>query len=92
LAETEKLVNSINPDIQILSIPLDITDMAGVTKAFEAITARFGAPHVLINNAGYINPLDSIADVDVDLWWRAQVRLFFGSGRVMIHPDSVLSQ
>ncbi|OOQ84507.1 putative oxidoreductase, short chain dehydrogenase/reductase family [Penicillium brasilianum] len=72
LAETEKLVNSINPDIQILSIPLDVTDTAGVTKAFEDIVARFGAPHVLINNAGYINPLDSIADADVDLWWRTQ--------------------
>lgn len=75
LAETEKLVNSLNPDTKVLSIPLDITDTAGVTKAFEDIVARFGSPHVLINNAGYINPLDSIADVDVDLWWGTQVRL-----------------
>lgn len=92
LAETEKLVNRINPDIQILSIPLDVTDTAGVTKAFEAIVARFGAPHVLINNAGYINPLDSIADVDVDLWWRTQVRLFFGRRQIMIHPENFLSK
>lgn len=75
LTETEKLVNSINPETKVLSIPLDVTDAAGVTKAFEDIVARFGAPHVLINNAGYLNPLDSIVDVDVDLWWRTQVRL-----------------
>ncbi|KAJ5377169.1 uncharacterized protein N7496_004578 [Penicillium cataractarum] len=72
LAETEKLVNSINSGTRVLSIPLDVTDTAGVTKAFEDIVARFGAPHILINNAGYINPLASIADVDVDLWWRTQ--------------------
>ena len=74
LTETEKLVNSINPETKVLSIPLDVTDAAGVTKAFEEIVSRFGAPHVLINNAGYINPIDSIIDVDVDLWWRTQVR------------------
>jgi NAD(P)-dependent dehydrogenase (short-subunit alcohol dehydrogenase family) len=74
LAETEKLVNSISPETKVLSIPLDITDAADVTKAFEDIVARFGAPHVLVNNAGYINPLDSINNVDVDLWWRTQVR------------------
>ncbi|KAJ5153499.1 uncharacterized protein N7482_009977 [Penicillium canariense] len=72
LAETEKLVNSINPETKVLLISLDVTNAAGVTKAFEDIVARFGVPHVLINNAGYINPLDPIADVDVDLWWRTQ--------------------
>ena len=74
LAETAKLVNSINPNPKVLPISLDITDADGVRKAFEDIVARFGAPHVLINNAGCINPLDSITDVDIDLWWRTQVR------------------
>jgi NAD(P)-dependent dehydrogenase (short-subunit alcohol dehydrogenase family) len=74
LAETEKLVNRINAKTKVLSIPLDITDATGVTKAFEDIVARFGAPHVLINNAGYINPLDTIIDVDIGSWWRTQVR------------------
>lgn len=78
LAETEKLVNSINAETKVLSIPLDITDATGVTKAFADIVARFGAPHVLINNAGYINPLDTIADVDIDSWWRTQVRSLKG--------------
>ncbi|KAJ5886988.1 uncharacterized protein N7473_009662 [Penicillium subrubescens] len=72
LAETEKLVNRINAKTKVLSIPLDITDATGVTKAFEDIVARFGAPHVLINNAGYINPLDTIIDVDIGSWWRTQ--------------------
>lgn len=74
LAETEQLVNLTNPDTKVLPIALDITDANGVRRAFEDIVARFGAPHVLINNAGYINPLDSITDVDINLWWRTQVR------------------
>lgn len=74
LIETERLVTSINSETKVLSIPLDVTDADGVTKAFEEIVARFGAPHVLINNAGHINAPESIVDVDVDSWWRTQVR------------------
>ncbi|KAL4867972.1 hypothetical protein BDV12DRAFT_186256 [Aspergillus spectabilis] len=72
LAETEKIVNEINPEAQVCSITVDITDGAGVTKAFDEIVARFGVPHVLVNNAGALASLASTVETDVESWWRTQ--------------------
>ncbi|KAJ5692723.1 hypothetical protein N7462_002146 [Penicillium macrosclerotiorum] len=72
LAKTESLVNKLNPETQVLCIPLDVTDKNGVDTAFEQIVTRFGVPHVLINNAGTLDSLEPIAEVDIDRWWRTQ--------------------
>ncbi|KAL3483883.1 hypothetical protein BJX62DRAFT_249073 [Aspergillus germanicus] len=72
LAETEKLVGEINPETQVLSIAVSVTDPAGVTKAFDEIVKRFGVPHVLVNNAGALASADTIFDSDIDSWWETQ--------------------
>lgn len=73
LKETEKLISTISQDVQILSIPLDVTDELAVNKAFEDIHAKFGTPHVLVNNAGAINPVVSLVDSKLDSWWNTHV-------------------
>lgn len=59
--------------MQVLSIPLDVTDELAVNKAFEDIRAKLGTPHVLINNAGAITPVSAIVDSNLDSWWNTHV-------------------
>ncbi|KAJ5111566.1 hypothetical protein N7532_002101, partial [Penicillium argentinense] len=72
LEETQKLVNEINPATKVLSIAVDVTDEAGVNKAFQDAVAQFGVPHVLVNNAGALVVLDTIINTDVESWWKTQ--------------------
>ncbi|KAA8652851.1 hypothetical protein EYZ11_003320 [Aspergillus tanneri] len=72
LAETEKLINKINPETKVLSIVVDVTDEAGMSNAFRNIVVRLGVPHVLVNNAGTLVSLKPIVDTDVDSWWKTQ--------------------
>ncbi|KAJ5930087.1 hypothetical protein N7466_005580 [Penicillium verhagenii] len=72
LEDTEKLINEISPDTQVLRFPLDITDQAAVETVFRDIVAQVGAPHVLINNAGNLAPLQRTFDSTLDSWWDCQ--------------------
>ncbi|KAL2815255.1 hypothetical protein BDW59DRAFT_153925 [Aspergillus cavernicola] len=72
LAETEKLVKNINPGIEVYSITVDVTDAAKVAKAFDEIVARFGVPHVLVNNAGTLEAITPMMDSDLESWWNTQ--------------------
>ena len=80
LAETEKLIHEISPDTKSLTLAVDVTDEAGVNDAFKKIKARFGVPHVLVNNAGYLSPLETIGDSPLDAWWQAHVRRIVPEG------------
>ncbi|KAL4936549.1 hypothetical protein BDV06DRAFT_204835 [Aspergillus oleicola] len=71
LAETEKLVKDINPATQVLSLPVDVVNVAAVAEAFDKIVAQLGVPSVLINNAGVLTQ-GTIFDSDVDSWWNVQ--------------------
>ncbi|KAL4925254.1 SDR family NAD(P)-dependent oxidoreductase [Aspergillus undulatus] len=71
LAETEKLVKEINPATHVLSIPVDVLDEAGVSRAFDEIVSQLGIPNVLVNNAGALS-LGTIAESDVESWWKLQ--------------------
>lgn len=74
LAETERLVKDINPATKVLSIVVDVTDEAGMKKAFETAVEKLGVPHVLVNNAGALVKLDTIVNTDLESWWKTQVR------------------
>ncbi|KAJ5397002.1 hypothetical protein N7509_005115 [Penicillium cosmopolitanum] len=72
LAKTESLVKEINPATKVLSISVDVTDEAGMNKAFETAVEKLGVPHVLVNNAGALVKLDTIVNTDVESWWKTQ--------------------
>ncbi|KAL4952092.1 hypothetical protein BDW69DRAFT_26956 [Aspergillus filifer] len=71
LAETEKLIKDINPGTQVLSLPVDVTDVKGVAAAFDKIVDRLGVPNVLINNAGVLTQ-GTVSDSDIESWWNVQ--------------------
>ncbi|KAI3320119.1 NAD(P)-binding protein [Xylariaceae sp. AK1471] len=72
LKNVEQQVKKINPEIQTLAIPTDISDGLAVTSAFEQIKETFGHADILINNAGVNNDGEGvrIGDADPDAWWR----------------------
>jgi hypothetical protein len=91
LTETERLVNEINPSTKVLSIPVDVTDEAGMNKAFETAVEKLGVPQVLINNAGQLVKLDTIVNTDVESWWKTQVSYTSLTGRAK-NPDVICTR
>ncbi|KAL3468719.1 hypothetical protein BJX99DRAFT_269285 [Aspergillus californicus] len=71
LAETERQVKEISPEVVVLSLVADVRDEAGINTAFETIVATCGIPHVLINNAGYLVN-ETIGECTVDSFWTVQ--------------------
>ncbi|MCE8523056.1 SDR family oxidoreductase [Ruegeria pomeroyi] len=55
---------------QAMALPCDMGDWAAVTAAVVATEARFGPIHVLINNAGLIDPIARLADSNPEDWGR----------------------
>ena len=50
---------------------MDVTDEASVAAFYDELDRRFGAVHVLVNNAGVLLPGDGSAlDTDLDVWHR----------------------
>lgn len=58
----------------------DITDKASVTAAIDATIARFGALHILHNNAGGSTPQDGpVTDAPEEEFWRVMKLDVFGT-------------
>ncbi|MCV2887850.1 SDR family oxidoreductase [Ruegeria aquimaris] len=55
---------------QAMALPCDMGDWAAVAAAVAATEARFGPIHVLINNAGLIDPIARLADSNPEDWGR----------------------
>ncbi|MCK5860403.1 MAG: SDR family oxidoreductase [Abyssibacter sp.] len=53
-----------------LALPCDVTQPTSVQAAVEQCVEQFGRLDVLVNNAGVIDPVAYIGDVDVDAWAR----------------------
>ncbi len=49
----------------------DVADYASVTRLVEATIARFGRLDALVNNAGVIEPIDTVATADPAAWARS---------------------
>lgn len=45
----------IDPDAEVLAVPCDVSDREQVKRMFEQIHQRYGALHILVNNAGQIS-------------------------------------
>lgn len=60
------------PTDRLLPLVCDVADWGAVQAAIAAVLARWGRIDVLVNNAGVIDPIASIADADPANWGRAQ--------------------
>lgn len=70
LKGTEDLIKSINPKIQVLALPLELTDATSVENFFQTVKDRFGVADVLVNNAGVQKAFqETIRDGNLDVWW-----------------------
>ena len=73
-----------------LAVPMDVTDLAQMGRAVDAVVAEFGRLDILVNNAGLgpANPAEDVTEADFDLTIDVNLKgLFFASqaaGRVMI--------
>jgi 3-oxoacyl-[acyl-carrier protein] reductase len=50
------------------ALSADVTDYVSVQTAVEMAISQFGALDIVINNAGTIEPIDRLADCDVNAW------------------------
>jgi 3-oxoacyl-[acyl-carrier protein] reductase len=53
------------------SMPCDISDYAACQRLVQETTRRFGSPDVLVNNAGVIEPIGTVATADPAEWARS---------------------
>ena len=73
-----------------LAVPMDVTDLAQIGPAVDAVVGQFGRLDTLVNNAGLgpANPAEDVTEDDFDLTIDVNFKgLFFASqaaGRVMI--------
>jgi NAD(P)-dependent dehydrogenase (short-subunit alcohol dehydrogenase family) len=51
-----------------IAVTCDVADRASVEHAVAQTVAKFGGLDILINNAGSIDPIGAIADIDPDAW------------------------
>ena len=56
--------------LQVLPLQIDITDHDQVVAAVREVEATFGRLDIVINNAGYMEYHNLIADSNPEDWWR----------------------
>ena len=66
-AEIAEIAGEIGPD-QALAVPCDISRYWEVASALQAAVDTFGRLDVLVNNAGVIEPIASLAEADPEAW------------------------
>jgi NAD(P)-dependent dehydrogenase (short-subunit alcohol dehydrogenase family) len=75
LEEVEKSILSAVPSSssppQILKLQLDITSESSVSSAATTVKDKFGHLDVLVNNAGYLEEWNRIAESDPIEWWKS---------------------
>ncbi|KAI9810259.1 MAG: hypothetical protein M1827_006393 [Pycnora praestabilis] len=69
LSAAGKDVHAINPKIEVLEVPTDITNSESVSALWERVKTTFGHADVLINNAGSWVGEGLVGDVPPGKWW-----------------------
>ena len=57
---------------QAIVAPADVTDPGQVKTACDAARDAFGAPSLLVSNAGVPWPFGPVWDTDIEKWWAAE--------------------
>lgn len=52
-AGLDRVAGELSDRTQVLTCPMDVADFQACRELFEQVEARFGAVHVLVNNAGF---------------------------------------
>ncbi len=76
LARSAHAIQTLAVDIEAsggraIAIPCDVTDAKGVEAAVAETRSVLGGIGIVINNAGTIEPIGAIAEIDVAQWARA---------------------
>ena len=58
----------VRPDV--IKMKCDITELGEVKDLAQTIRRKWGSLDVVINNAGYLAPYESLGDSDPEKWWR----------------------
>ncbi len=75
LSRTEKETIQVKPEIEAfgrrcVALSCDVADSSQVTSAHTAITQKLGKIDILINNAGVIQPMGPIEDIEPEAWMK----------------------
>ncbi len=80
-AKLDRVADELSGRVEVLTCAMDVADMAACAGLFEQAEARFGAIHVLVNNAGFHRrgPVEKVDAADlgrmIDVNLRAPVVL-----------------
>ncbi|TDZ32219.1 Short chain dehydrogenase citE [Colletotrichum spinosum] len=69
LASVAEQAKTLNPSVETLIYPLDITDEPSVAALFDKVVSVFGHADILVNNAGSGDSYGPLADTEPKLWW-----------------------
>lgn len=70
MKETEETLKKVNPKVQYLSVPTDISNEESVAALFEKVKSTFGTVDVIVNNAGVNGgEPNKLQDHDPKEWW-----------------------
>ncbi|KUJ06628.1 NAD(P)-binding protein [Mollisia scopiformis] len=69
LQSVAKEINAINPNIEVLPVPTDLTNPDSIAAMWEKVKTKFDHADVLVNNAGTLTDATSVKDADSGKWW-----------------------
>jgi NAD(P)-dependent dehydrogenase (short-subunit alcohol dehydrogenase family) len=58
------------PDARWMVLPADVTSPAEMRKVATEVHSTWGAPHLIVANAGRLQPIGPLWESDPDDWWR----------------------
>lgn len=69
LHDVSKSIQAINSKVEVLPIPVDVTDTNSVLRLWAKVKEKFGHADVLVNNAGTANGSGPLVEADSKTWW-----------------------
>ena len=71
LSETAEFAKTLEPEVEILCVPTDITDGTAVQALFQKVEQSYSTVNVLLNNADVsVGQTIMVDEVDITEWWQ----------------------